>query len=102
MKFAIIAAAVLLSGCATDTVSFTAERAATLARASHAVACGAVETSHAAGQLTGAKFNKAKDICIQADSVLDGADAALLMGADVIAAQKIKDALSMLSQLKGF
>lgn len=88
-------------GCTTTgSLNFTAQRAATLARASHAQACGAVETSHNAGVLTGERFNEAKRICIQADTVLDAADAALIMGQDELAGQKINQALDLLSEIK--
>lgn len=97
------AAALSLAACATPPgrpPTYSAERSATLARASHAQLCGSVETAHATGALHGEAFNRAKLLCVQTDQLLDAADAALLLGDTATAAAKLSAATANLSTLK--
>lgn len=92
-----------LPACTTvqrETITLSATKAATLARAAYIVPCGAVKPAHDAGTLTGAKFNRAKALCGRADDALDAADAALIMGRDAAAVTSITQALDALDDLK--
>jgi hypothetical protein len=82
------------------TVSFTVEKAATLARASHAVSCEAVVTAHTAGVLKGNAFNTAKGLCITADDLLDAADASLAKGDKATASLDVQKALEAVDSAK--
>lgn len=96
-------AALALSACATVApvpTSYPIERAAATARASHALTCGAVESGHATGALSGVNFNRAKLLCIQSDAMLDVADAAVIMGDAVTAAAKVAAANAALTTVK--
>lgn len=99
------------SGCATRVapsipqvdptqIAFTVEKAATLARASHAVSCQAIVTAHTAKILTGRNFNTAKALCVQSDDLLDAADRNLASGKRADAARDVKAALAAVDTVK--
>lgn len=99
MKPLIPLAALLLASCA-HAPTYPATRAATLARASHEQVCGAVEKAHAAGVLTGQRFNLARGLCIQADDVLDAADAAVMGDRDTDALALVAKAQGLIEQIQ--
>lgn len=97
-------AALALAGCASlpspEVLTVSAERAATMARASYTITCGNVLKAHDSGALTGQAFNTAKATCIDADAMLDSADAALADGKRSEAVARLSQAIELVETVK--